>query len=161
MRSPSMYVFTSLNPPSSGATTLQVLKGTVAVTIGKEHKVQVISDQVLSAKGTKRTVKNTTIEITEVRKTPLGCEIRYSLTGSDSDRPELELTDAKGNAFDCRSSSFSMGGPKAEVRLEFGPPQMAWMGRRAAPGEPAKLSCSWWESVEHYVPFEFHDLPLP
>ena len=151
----------SLNTPSSGATTLQVLKGTVAVTIGKEHKSLLVSDKVLSAKGVKVRGQNTTLEITEVRKTPDGCEVVCAISGETGNMPDLQMTDAQGNRFEARTSSCSTNGRKVEARLHFGPPMMVMMGRGVAPGAPAKLTWNWWESVECHVPFEFRELPLP
>lgn len=151
----------SLNSPSSDASTLQVLKGTAAVTIGKEHKSLLITDKVLSAKGVKCRGSKATLEITDVRKTPDGCEIAYTVSGDLTRLPDLELTDAQGNRFDSRGNSMSSNGRKWEARLHFGPGMGAMMGRGAAPGAPARLTWSWWESVECHVPFEFRDLPIP
>jgi hypothetical protein len=153
-RGQSMAFSTSLDPPAPGATTMQVVKGVVAVKVGKEHHVRVISDQVLSAKGVKCTENNATIEINEVRKTPSGYEIRYSLTGNRFGAPDLELTDSKGGAFFRANYGINKDW---EGHVEFVPP----LGSTPAPGEPTKLSWSWWDTFEYHVPFEFRNLPLP
>jgi hypothetical protein len=153
-RGQSMALSTSLDPPAPGATSMQVVKGVVAVKVGKEHHVRIISDQVLSATGVKCTANDATIEIEEVRKTTRGYEIRYLLTGHRFGTPDLELTDSKGNAFYHASYGINKDW---EGHVEFVPPA----GGTPAPGEPAKLSWSWWDTFEYQVPFEFRNLPLP
>jgi hypothetical protein len=140
-----------IGPPPPNASTVREVKGTVALKIGTEHNVRVISDDIMSAKGAKCTVNKTTIEITEVRKTSLGCDIRYVLTGDRFNTPALELSDAQGNRFSCRSSLNRLNG---ECRLEVVPANVR------PTGEPAKLSWTWWDSIECRVPFGFRNLAL-
>ena len=61
---------------------------------------------------------------------------------------------SKGNALFRASSGINKNW---EGRAEFVPPA----GRTPSPGEPTKLTWSWWDTFEYQVPFEFRNLPLP
>lgn len=62
----------NLKSPSSGATSISALKGTIKLTLAKEGKVVTISDRILSAKGATRRAHNGTLEITDVIRVPRG-----------------------------------------------------------------------------------------
>lgn len=148
----------ALNPPSPGASSLKIFKGAVVVDIGKERHSQLLSDKGVGAKGLKRTLGKTTIQITDIRKTGDGYEVAFTVSGAYLALGDMEVTDADGRPLEERSGSVSNDGIKTEYRNTFTLPAPG-----AAPGKgvPVKFVWNWWDVVEYHVPFEFHDLPLP
>jgi hypothetical protein len=153
----SCSFYAALQGPSSRATAIKELKGVIALTIGREHKVHVLSDQPLSAKGVKFTCSRGTIEIINTHNSPDGFEVTYAVplkVGFGRHWLKLQVLDANGLPFESHNGQGTANGERMEMTETFTPPTLNLPA-------PAKLTCTWWETVEYHVRFEFHDVPLP
>jgi hypothetical protein len=158
----------SLAPPARDARTVRLIRGTIPVTVLVEQKPHITVANVLGAKGKKCKADNTTLEIEEVKLMPdKSCQIKLSLSEPRKDNPNdytwvnsitqrLELQDAKGNKYQPHGTSWSNTSPTSvQGTFTFG------TAGNAALGPPAKFIYYSWVSLQHYVAFEFRDLPLP
>jgi hypothetical protein len=150
------------------ATTLKLIKGSLAVTMLAEAKPEIVINDIMNVKSKLFEGTQVSLEIDEVKEGP-GKQIRvratarrnakdnehdYSWTNSLGQR--IELFDEAGNKFNSDGFNWDSGGPTS-VTGNF----MFGTGNNAKLGKPAKLVYYNWISTQHQVEFEFHDLPLP
>jgi hypothetical protein len=161
-----MQVSVNLYRPSEKATMLKLLKGVVPVTLLVEQKPMVLSDKILSAKGTKKKVGDLEFNIENVQKMANNqVQIKFTVAnkGNATDYmwmntlyQRLELQDEKGNKFQNWGSSWGgNNGNSVQMTLTFG-----HFGAGKAP-TPARLVYQHWVTRQHDVHFEFKGVPLP
>jgi hypothetical protein len=166
-RSYSQQGQANLAGPGRDARTLKTLQGFIPVTLLLEQKPHIVVDDILSAKGKKVKIGKTEIVIDEVGKTPdnnyqLKMLVRESRKDGDNDytwanslQQRIELLDAKGNKYQSFGYGGSFGPSEVNGTFTFG------QNGNVQLGPPAKLIYYDWITVQHNVPFEFKDLPLP
>jgi hypothetical protein len=176
--------------PSKNARTLKELKGVIPITLLADQKPAVVTDKILSAKGKRFTLGPTISNTPNVpgddpsgkRSTVSGTmfsiedvseiagkqyQIRMTVTEEAKDQPQdysriqslqqrLELQDGQGNKLPSYMNFIQFGGlTTAQFTLTTQPSDNKKLG-------PAtKLVYYAWVLMEHEVPFEFKDLPLP
>ncbi len=158
-----------LRLPSRTSEGIQVVRGTVPLTLLVQEKPVVLTDQLLSAKGKSIKVGTTSVLFEKAQRRPDGAvEVGVTVTeqgpGAANDdgwrhtiRQRFELQDDKGRACPIRGTGTSWsGGHPNEVKLHFtiGP-------GGAEVGPPSKLIFHDWTTREHLASFEFKELPLP
>jgi hypothetical protein len=159
----------TLARPAEKAGSVKVLKGTLPVTLLTEEKPEVVTDQVLQAKGKKFKVANTSFAIEDVSETPAKQHvIKMSITDESKDgNPNdytwvnslyyrLELLDEKGAKFQVFGSNWGQSSPKhVQITFTYGAPG------NVKSGTPSKLVYHVWTTMQTQVTFNFKDLPLP
>jgi hypothetical protein len=158
----------TLSWPSKKSHVVRYLKGTIPVTILADQKPGLVTDKVMSAKGKKFKVGEANLHIEDVAEMPgkmYQIKVNFSETNKDNAndwsrvqflQQRMELTDAKGNKYSFYLNFQNWGGPGgAQFTIHTQPNGNAKMG------PPAKLVLYAWNLMEHEVPFEFRDLPLP
>jgi hypothetical protein len=158
----------NLYRPSSKATSIKVLRGSIPVTLLMEQKPVVLAEDILKAKGKKVTVGTTTFDFedaTELAGKQL--QVKVSVTEHNPDGSNdytwmnslysrIEVQDQKGNRYQNFGSSWGNSGPNnVQMTLTFGPIGPAKMT------PPAKFVFQSWKTVQHQLAFEFRDIPLP
>jgi hypothetical protein len=166
-RSYSQQGQANLAGPGRDAHVVKTLQGLIPVTLLLEQKPHIVVEDILAAKGKKLKVGKTEINIEEVGKTPdnnyqVKMLVRESRKESDNDytwanslQQRVELLDAKGNKYQSFGYGGSFGPSEVNGTFTFG------QNGNAQLGPPAKLIYYEWITVQHHVPFEFKDLPLP
>jgi hypothetical protein len=167
-RSFQMQAQFALHRASLKAAGIKVIRGSVPVTLLVEQKPVVVTDKVLSAKGKKVTVGTTTFLFEDVSEMPgKQYQVKLSVTEDNRDNPNdytwmntlyqrIELADEAGNKFQVYSSSWgNSGANNVQLTLTYGQVGAAKLGT------PAKFVFQSWTTLQHQVPFEFKDLPLP
>lgn len=162
------HAHVQLMPAAEGARTIKIIRGSVPVFLEKDKKTTVLLDSLKDIQGKKLKAGKTTVEIDLFKE---GARGRYSLyVTMTRDKPannnnedeldelegSLELQDDKGNSYGIYGSGTSSDGTVTEAHYSFGAP---FNGGNIGP--PSKLVYVTRTSVEHLVPFEFKDIPLP
>jgi hypothetical protein len=158
----------SLMSASRTAKTVKIVKGFVPVTLLAETKPVVVTDKIQSAKGKKIKVGSATFNIEDVTvaaNKQITIKVQFSEESKDNDydysriqsiQQRLEFQDEKGNKIPCNVNFQNFQSPtSAEFTVNSQP------GSNNKAGVPTKLVFHHWILMEHEVPFEFHDLPLP
>jgi hypothetical protein len=158
----------TLSWPSKQARTVRVVRGIIPVTLLAEKRPVVVTSDLLKAQGKKFTVGAATINIDSVSKTGSQYQIKISYTETTSDNQwdysriqavpqRMELQDEKGNKITHYQRGTMYNSPTS-AQFEFGTQAPA---KNSKVGPPAKLVFQEWVQMEHEVPFEFKNLPLP
>lgn len=155
--------------PSERATRVKLIRGTVPLTVLVSQKPEVVTDQLMSAKGKKFKVGDTSFAVTNVASTPnnqyhLGLTVtNEARDATDNDytwvnslHARLEVLDEKGHKYQNFGSSWG-GGSGRQVQMEFtyGQP-----GNQKLP-PPKTLVFQDWRTMQTQARFTFKDLPLP
>jgi hypothetical protein len=157
-----------LHRPSERASKVKVVRGELPVTLLVEQKPVVVAADVLKAKGTKNTAGTTTFHFEEVTAQPnKQYQVKLAITEDNKENPNdwtwmntmlqrIELQDDKGNKFQVYGTNFGNSGPnQVQLTLTYGAPPNGKIGT------PSKFVFQQWRTMQHLVPFEFKDLPLP
>jgi hypothetical protein len=163
-RSYSQEASVALGRPSDKAQTLKQVRGTVPVTLLVEQKPQTVAENVVAAKGKKVQVGTTTFQIDEVvEQADKQVRLKLAVTEENSGggyewtntlTGRLELFDEEGKKYQAYSTGWSGSGNNHVVlTLTLRPP--------ANTSKAGKLVFHAWKTMQHQVPFEFKDLPLP
>jgi hypothetical protein len=163
-----MQTYVNLSRPSEKSRSVKVIKGSVPVTLLAEEKPEVVSDDILKAKGKKVQIGNVSFDIQDVTTNPnKHYSIKLSITNNDKDNPNdytwmnslhsrIELQDTKGNKYQHFGSSWSgAGNNHVDLTFTYGNNGNTKME------PPKKLIYQSWTLVNHQVSFEFKNLPLP
>lgn len=163
-----MQSYVNLGRSSEKSRSVKVLKGSVPVTLLGSEKPEVVSDDILKAKGQKKQIGPVSFDIQDVSQTPnKQYTVKMGITNNDKDNPNdhtwmntlyyrIELQDAKGNKYNHYGSSWGGNGTNhVDLSFTYGNPGNA----KIEP--PKKLIYHVWTLVNHQVDFEFKDLPLP
>ncbi|HEY7426581.1 MAG TPA: hypothetical protein VH682_20265 [Gemmataceae bacterium] len=153
---------------SERASKVKVVRGELPVTLLVEQKPVVVAANVLKAKGTKNTAGTTTFHFEDVTVQPnKQYQVKLTITEDNKENPNdwtwmntmlqrIELQDDKGNKFQTYGTNFGNSGPnQVQVTLTYGAPPNGKIGT------PSKFVFQQWRTMQHLVPFEFKDLPLP
>jgi hypothetical protein len=168
-RTCQMQTDLNLVRPSVKATAIKVLRGSIPVTLLVEQKPVVLADDILKAKGKKVNVGTTMFAFEDASELPAGkqIQVKVSVTENNPDNPNdytwmntlynrIELQDQDGTRYQNFGSSWGNSGPNnVQMTLTFGPAGAAKLK------PPAKFVFQSWKTVQHQVPFEFRDIPLP
>jgi hypothetical protein len=157
----------NLARPSAKATVAKLLRGKVSLTLLADQKPEVVTDKLFKTKNQKVKLGTTTIVIEEVSETPAKqYQVKLSVTEDDPGNDytwsnslyyRMEVQDEKGQKLPNYGSSWSSNGTNnVRITMTFGQG-----GGNPNPGKPAKLIYHVWTTLQHQVPFEFQDLPLP
>jgi hypothetical protein len=151
---------------SRTAQTVKKVKGVIPVTIVSEQKQLVVTEKLLASKGKKFKVAGASFhieDVTEVAGKQYQFRISVSDEGKSSDdgsmvqsiQQRLQVQDDKGNVRQLNMMSISQNNNN-QAQFTF-----SLMPQGANFGAPNRLVYVAWETLEHEVEFEFHDLPLP
>jgi hypothetical protein len=154
----------NLTRPSHQASSVKQLKGTLPVTTLVEQKAEVVTDNLVAAKGKKFHVGTTTFAIEDVSETPTKQpQVRMTIsedaasvngpndyTWMNSLWNRLEVYDDKGQRVMNNSSSWGGGTNSVNMTLTY-----------AAGSKPTKLVYQVWTTLSCQIAFEFKGLPLP
>jgi hypothetical protein len=158
----------TLHRPSETASRVKVVRGLLPVTLLVEQKAVVVADNILKAKGQSKSAGTTTFRFEDV--TVLAnkqIQVKLSIVEDNKDNPNdwtwmntmyqrIELQDDKGNKFGVFGTSWGNSAPNnVQMTLTYGAQGNAKMG------PPSKFVFQQWKTIQHQVPFEFKDLPLP
>jgi hypothetical protein len=157
-----------LSWPSKRSHVVRLLRGTVPVTILADQKPALVTDKIMAAKGKKFKVGEATLHIEDVAEAPgkiYQIKVNFSENSKDNAndwnriqflQQRLELTDDKGSKYSFYLNYQNWGGAGgAQFTLHTQP------NGNAKIGPPTRLVLYAWNLLEHEVPFEFRDLPLP
>jgi hypothetical protein len=152
--------------PDKNCRTVRTLRGLIPVTLLAEQKPTVITDKLLASKNKKFKVGTTTFHVEDVSSqagkqyqvrlaiSEEGQDVRRDFARMQTVQQRLEVQDDKGNKLPFFFNSINWGGTNAQFSFTLrptGPNQ----------GPPTRLVYNVWVLMEHEVPFEFKDLPLP
>lgn len=153
--------------PSKSSRTVKRLQGVIPVTLLADQKPAVVTDKILTSKNKKFKSGNATFHIEDVTEQPnKQYQIKINVTEEDKDNPNdwqrmqsmqqrIEVQDEKGTKYPGYVNITNWGGPSnMSFIMQLQPP-----GPNV--GKPAKLVYYAWILMEHEVPFEFKELPLP
>jgi hypothetical protein len=148
--------------------TVKAMKGVVPVTVLADQKPTLVTDRLLASKGQKLRVGPATFQIDDIQamaNKQYQIKVTYNEDSSDNSydysriqslQQRLEVQDEKGNKH-----------PSYLRFLMFNSPSSGQFtittqtNSNAKVGPPAKLVFQLWVQMQHDVPFEFKDLPLP
>lgn len=157
----------NLTLPSRTSRLVARLKGVLPVTLLSEQRPVVVTDAIMQAKGKKLTAGDSSFQIDDVSTVGKQLhvrityneettETRYDYSKIQSLQQRVELRDAKGNKINAYLNNFMFNTPtSAQFTLISNP------SSDKSIGPPAKLVYITWLQMEHEIPFELHDLPLP
>ncbi len=172
-RSYSQQVQVNLVWGAKTAQTVQLLKGTMPVTLLAEQKPHIVVENILSAQGKKFQEGNTNLDVEEVKQDANGAggktyQLKLSLRETRKDNnpndyswvnslyQRIELQDAKGGKFGSRGMHWLNTTPTSvQGTFLYGDQGNGQLG------PPAKLVYYSWVTIDHEVTFEFKNLPLP
>jgi hypothetical protein len=162
----SLQTQLTLAHPSEKATGLKVIRGRVPVTLLAEQSPEVISADVLKAKGTRTKIDSTSFSIEDVSE-PANKQVQVKMTVSEAAEnandytwmnslyQRIELQDDKGNKFAIVGNGWGNNMPgSVQMTTTFAP-----AGSKI--GKPSKLIYYRWRTLQYEIAFEFKDLPLP
>ncbi|MFN4261711.1 MAG: HEAT repeat domain-containing protein [Gemmataceae bacterium] len=154
--------------PSQEAETMKLVKGTLPVLLLAKQKPLIEVEKVLTVKDKKFEAGKISLNITSAQQVNGQYEVSMSIQNgaaqnnqhdyfwSNSLYQRLELQDAKGNKYQSYGWNSMHSGPNSVTGMVlFGNPNNGPIG------PPDKLIYYDWETLQHYVPFEFKNLPLP
>jgi hypothetical protein len=158
----------NLTWPSKTAKKVRVLKGTIPVTLLADQKPTVVTEKLLTSKGKKLKAGDATFMVEDVSGTP-GKQYQIKLSVTEENRgnqfdytriqsmqQRLEVQDDKGRKHQCYVNITNWGGPNnAQFQLMVNP------NNNAKLGPPTRMVYYAWVLMQHELPFELHDLPLP
>jgi hypothetical protein len=169
-RATSMQLQLMLDHPSEKARSVKLIKGALPLTLLISEKPEVVTDQLLAAKGKKFKAADASFAIADITETPANkqYQLHMSITdeskeASDNDYTwlnslysRIEVQDDKGNKYVLFGSSWSNSNARhVEMTLTYGPQG------NANPGPPTKLVYQSWKTMPAQATFSFKDLPLP
>jgi hypothetical protein len=169
-RATSMQLQLTLDQPSEKARSVKLIKGTLPVTLLVSEKAEVVTDQLMAAKGKKFKAADAAFAIGEVTQMPANKQYQLQMSVTDESKEasdndytwlnslyqRLEIQDEKGNKYMTFGSSWSNSNSRhVEMTLNIGPQA------NAAVGPPAKLVYQSWKTMPAQATFRFKDLPLP
>jgi hypothetical protein len=165
-RMSSLQTQVTLSRPSEKAVGVKVIRGHIPVTLLAEQTPVVVAPDILKAKGVRAKVDTTSFAIEEVTALA-NKQVLVKMTVTEAtDNPHdytwmnslyqrIELQDDAGNKFAIVSNNWGNNSPgSVQLTTTFG-----ITGRKL--GAPAKLIYYRWVTLQHDIPFEFKDLPLP
>src|SRR5262249_13825027 len=142
--------------------------GLIPVTLLADQKPAVVTDHLLSAKGKKLTAGAATFLLEDISELAgKQYQIKMAVTEESKDGPDdwtriqslqqrIEIQDAKGKKEQFYFNSIGTNGVNnAQYTITVQP------NSNGNAGPPARLVYYAWVLMEHEVPFEFRDLPLP
>jgi hypothetical protein len=163
----SIQTYVNLAHPSEMSRSVKIIKGSVPVTLLADQKPEVVSDDIMKAKGKKAKIGKVSFDIKEISQLPnKQYQLQLGISNDDKTNPNdytwmnslyyrIELQDAKGNQFNHFGSSWSSNGMNhVDLTFTYGQPN-----GKAEP--PKKLIYYVWTLINYQVAFEFKDLPLP
>jgi hypothetical protein len=152
---------------SKTAHLVKKVRGVIPVTIVSEQTQILVTDRLLTAKGKKFKVAGATFSVEDVSEQP-GKQYQIRLTITEDSRnslndgslvqsiqQRLQIQDEKGVARQFNLMSINMNNNNS-VQFTFN-----LMPPAGNAGLPNRLVYLAWETLDHDVEFEFHDLPLP
>src|SRR5581483_189419 len=155
----------SLVWPSKSSRVVKTLKGLIPVTLLADQKPAVVTEKLTAAKSRKIKVGAASFSIEDVAELPgKQYQVRMTVTEDTNDnsgdytrinslQQRIELLDSKGNKLHFFCSQMANNSPTSiQLTLNTQPGNQ---------GAPTKLLYYSWVLMEHEVPFEFRDLPLP
>jgi hypothetical protein len=158
----------SLFLPGDSTRKVKYIKGNVPVTLITSQKQEVLTSEVLKAKGKQYTIGNITINLEDVTENPGGgLSLKMSINNSENKNPNdyswqnsiyqrIEVQDADGHKFNHAGSNWGNSGPgHMNITLNLSPP----VGPKVGPA--TKFMFQDWKTMQSVVTFEFKDLPLP
>lgn len=157
----------NLTLPSRTSRMVARLKGVLPVTLLSEQRPVVVTDAIMQAKGKKLAAGDSSFQIDDVSTVGKQnhirityneetTETRYDYSKIQSLQQRVELRDAKGAKITSYLNNFMFNTPtSAQFTLISNPPS------DKSVGPPAKLVYITWLQMEHEIPFELRDLPLP
>jgi hypothetical protein len=165
----SMQTSVNLLLPADNSRTLKHIKGNIPVSLLTSQKADVLTTDILKAKGKKFESGPIGISIEDVTAAPGSqVQIKMNITNSESkDNPNdytwqnsiyqrIEVQDEQGNKFMNTGSNWGGNGPgHMLITMNYGPP-----GNVKA-GAAAKFIFHNWTSMQSAIIFEFKELPLP
>ncbi len=167
-RTHTMTTQVNLGNASRGARTIKHLRGVIPLTIIAEQKDVVVTDQILAAKGKKFPAGSLSFEIQDVKEKPnKQFEVKMLIANQTPNAPNefnwynslyyrTQLRDEKGAKFNIVGSNMAINNnTSATVTYTFG------RSGGGQGGGPTQLVYQDWTTLQHEVPFEFRDLPLP
>lgn len=157
----------SLLPPAKGAHTVRWIRGFIPIYLEKDEKTIVLFADIWKARGKKTKREGIAFQVDLFFKHPTQERYKLFMTVLSQGRGgvnhesklggDLEIQDAKGNAYPLLGYSGGCDNQVIELQLSFGP-----LSNNAAPlGPPVKLVYIKTRELVYHVPFEFKDLPLP
>jgi hypothetical protein len=158
----------NLTRPSEKVSGVKLIRGSIPLLLLAEQKPVVLTDKVLSAKGTRSRVGTTSFVIEDVTAMAnKQVQIKLTVTEENKDNPNdyswmnslfqrLELQDDKGNKFQPYGTNWgNTAANLVEITLTYAPPG------NVKDAASTKLIFQQWTTLPHQVTFEFKDLPLP
>ena len=156
-----------LLPASKTAQFVRKLRGVIPVTIVSEQKELLVTDRLLTSKGKKFKAGGATFHIEDVTELP-GKQYQFRVTVSEDGKSgafndgslfqslqqRMQIQDDKGVVRPFNLMSSSTGNNSIQFTFMLQP-------QGGNVGNPTRLVYLAWETLEHEVEFEFHDLPLP
>jgi hypothetical protein len=157
----------SLVWPSKSSRVVKTLKGLIPVTLLADQKPAIVTEKLTASKGKKFKVGAASFHIEDVAELPgKQYQVKMSITEDSNDnsgdytrinslQQRIELLDSKGNKHHFYFNNIANNSPTSI--------QLTMTVQPAGPnlGPPTKLLYYAWVLMEHEVPFEFKDLPLP
>jgi hypothetical protein len=172
----------SLLWPSKTARTVKIMRGIIPATLLSEQKPTVVTERLLSSKGKTFKVGQTTFKVEDVTELAgKQHQIKLHVTEESRDSPNdwrriqslqqrLEVQDDRGNKLPWvfqpvqwqNNNSVQLQLTTGQQNQPFVPANANLNGNgQARLGLPNRLVYYAWTLMEHYVEFEFRDLPLP
>jgi hypothetical protein len=152
---------------SKTAQMVKKVRGVIPVTIVSAQKQIVVTERLLASKGKKFKAGGVTIQVEDVTEMP-GKQYQFRISISEESKggaedgslmqsfqQRLQVQDDKGVARQMNVMSISQSGNN-HIQFSF-----MLMPQAGNVGVPNRLVYVNWETLDHEVPFEFHDLPLP
>jgi hypothetical protein len=140
---------------------LTVLRGAVPVKVVVERKLVAVTNSIYDSKGTKFKIGGETLEITRAEEADpdrFKLEIRVPSESHDLLKrwhKRIHVEDANGHRLS--PSSFGSESSGNEYRVDY----TYHLSDDPMVGPPCKLIVEDWTMLEHLIPFEFKDVPLP
>lgn len=159
----------NLARPSEKATSVRLLKGSVPLTVLVSEKPEVVTDQLMKAKGKKFKVGSTSFAIEDVSATPAGqYQLKMTIANESKDAADndytwinslfyrVEVQDDKGHKYPNFGSNWMNSSARhVQIQFTYGQP-----GNAKLP-PPSKLIYHSWTTLQTQATFAFKDLPLP
>ena len=146
--------------PRGRAHRIKTLRGTIAVRV-VDRRPLLLTSRVLASKGRKFQLGERTLEITEsrCREDGLFC-VAVGVHPCPGERQvswpgQVRVEDANGNQCKARSWGTREASGVHEIFQTF------VESRDESRGPPARLIIENWYTLNHEIPFEFKDVPLP
>jgi hypothetical protein len=169
MRAYCQQMQLNLQRPSEKAASVKLIKGSVPLTVLVSQKAEVVTDQLMSAKGKKFKVGGASFAVEDISSTPANqYQLRMTITNESKEAADndytwinslfyrVEVQDDKGNKFQSFGSNWMNSSARhVQIQFTYGQPG----GQKLAP--PSKLLYHVWTTMQTQANFSFKDLPLP